>query len=165
MQPVGRGDPPAGVPDTVPDESTEETRTLAEGEAANELSLRRGQYRVTFTVPAATDPATVEGRTERVRVGDEYKRVHFYKVDVTPTGETTKGGQPLARVVAVLHVIDNPLPLVPIAWGAAALVGVGGGGWLLFDSAEKFVSSSQWPILTGAAAVLSVLVGYDQLFS
>jgi len=153
--------------DTVPNEQTGATETLAQGEEANELALSRGQYRVSFTVPgtpSAKTARTATGQTERVRVGDEMKRVHFYKVDAVPTEETSDDGEKLTRVTAVFHVVDNPLPLVPIAWGAAALVGVGGGGWLLFSSAEEFVQKTQWPILTGAAAILSVLVGYHQLF-
>lgn len=150
--------------ETIPEEETGDVKTLAKGEDVAELNLSRGQYRASFTVPAETNPKSVEGRTERVRVEGEMKRVHFYKVDAVPLDEETEEGKNLTKVTAVFRVIDNPLPLAPIAWGAAALVGVGGGSWLLFDSAESFVEETQWPILTGAAAILSVFVGWHTLF-
>jgi hypothetical protein len=157
----GEGDPAP----TVPAEETGPTETLAQSpEKARELNLSRGQYRTEFLVPAKTDPKTKTGETKRIEMGGEYKRVHFYKVDVSPTGQTTDDGEKLARVTAVFRVIDNPLPLVPIAWGAAGLVGVGGGSWLLFSSAESFVEDTQWPILTGTAAIMSLLVAYHTLY-
>jgi hypothetical protein len=150
---------------TIPTEKTGDVQTLATGEAANDVTLHRGQYRASYTVQASTDPRTVKNKTERIRVGDEMKRVHFYKVDAVPTGKTDDEGNDLTKVTAVFRLIDNPVPLVPIAWGGAALLGLGGGSWLLFDSAESFVEETQWPILTGAAAIMGIMVGYHTLFS
>lgn len=148
----------------MPAEKTGAVETIARGPDAAKLSLTRGQYRTSFKVAASSDAATVENETRRVLMDGERKRVHFYKVDAIPTGETTDEGEELVKVTAVFRVIDNPLPLAPVAWGAAALVGVGGGGWLLFSSAEEFVEESQWPLLTGAAAIISIMVGYHTLF-
>jgi len=120
---------------------------------------------VSFTVPAGVNPTTVEGETKRIEHQGEYKRVHFYKVDLLDEGKISDDGNELRTVVAKFRVLDNPLPLVPIAWGAAALVGVGGGSWLLFSSAESFVEESQWPILTAAASILSILAAYHAVFA
>lgn len=158
-------DLPGTEPDpTVPDEATGQVETVAEGEDAATLTLTRGQYRTTFQVPVGVSPRGITGRTVRVEIGGEMKRIHFYKVDANPTGEQTKEGDDLTRVTAVFHVLDNPVPLAPVAWAAAGLVGVGGGSWLLFDSAEQFVTNTQWPILTGAAAILSIMVAAKTLF-
>lgn len=151
--------------ETIPDERTGDTEVVAQGEEAATLRLARGQYRATFIVPASIKEAqSIKGQTKRLKIEDEMKRLHFYKVDAVPTGKKSDDGEPLVKVTAVFRVIDNPIPLVPIAWGAAGLLGVGGGGWLLFSSAESFVEDTQWPILTGAAAILSIMVGYHTLW-
>lgn len=150
---------------TIPREETGDTETLATGADAAELDLVRGQYRTSFTVAADADPATVENETRRLKIGEERKRVHFYKVDAIPTGEKSDEGEPLVKVTTVFRVIDNPLPLAPIAWGAAALVGAGGGSWILFSSAEGFVEEAGPTILTAAAAIFSIMVGYHTLFA
>jgi len=152
--------------ETLPNERVGQTETLATGEAVAQQSLARGQYKIRFETTGALEEAqTLRGETKSIKAGDEYKRVHFYKIDAVPKGETTGEGEPIIQVTAKVLVIDNPIPLVPIAWGAAGLVGLGGGGWLLFSSAESFVEDTQIPILTGSAAIVTLLVAYDQLLA
>lgn len=150
------------TPNSLPTEHTGATETLADGEKAKNLNLRRGQYRTQFTVPKDVGEArTIQGETRRLKIGSEMKRVHFYKVDAVPLSGETDDGESLSQITAVFRVIDNPIPLVPIAWGAAGLIGVGGGGWLLFSSAETFVEDSKLGIISTAAAIVSVLFAWE----
>lgn len=150
--------------DTVPEESTGQTSTVStDPKELRNTSLRRGQYRIVFTVAAEGEAQRLEGKTKAIDTGDEYKRVHFYKVDAQPLDQTDGQGRPLTRITAVVHVLDNPLPLVPIAWGAAALVGVGGGSYLLFSSAESFVEESGSDVVFIAASIFSIMLGVKTL--
>lgn len=148
------------TPDSLPSEQTGATETLAEGEKAKDLNLRRGQYRAQFTIPADIGDATgIQNETHRIKMSGEMKRVHFYKVDAVQQDEKNEDGQKLATVTAVFRVIDNPIPLVPIAWGAVGLIGAGG-SWLLFDKAETFVEETSFPIITTAVSIVSVLFAW-----
>lgn len=152
--------------ETIPAEQAGATETLATGEEVASKALARGQYLIRFqTTGDLAQAKSARGETKALKVEGELKRVHFYKVDAVPTDEKTEQGEQIIQVTAKFLVLDNPLPLAPIAWGAAAFVGAGGGGWLLFSSAESFVQDTQWPILTGAAAIVSILVAWDQLIA
>jgi len=128
------------VPDSLPREKTEHYRPLARGQDIESLDVTRGQYRMQYRIPYDGEPVRKRDLTLRLDTGDEYKRVHFYKIDVHPQEDPDPvTGETVATVTAVFHVLDNVLPLVPIAWAGLAAT-VGGAGWLLMDKAEEVTS-------------------------
>jgi len=144
------------VPDSLPREVTQHYSDLARGAEAEGLDLSRGQYRASYRIPYEGEAIRVRNRTQALDSGDEFKRVHFYKIDVHPLEEPDPvTGQPVAQVTAVFHVLDNPLPLVPIAWAGLAAA-VGGAGWLLMDKAEEVTTSGPLALLPLVAAGLTV---------
>ncbi len=172
---------------TVPREITTNARTItADPKRAGELELERGQYRISLRVPLEIDE-TLEGQSidtiqdifgpiamhDReiplaVPAGGEFKRFYVYKLSVVPTGEE-HDGIPLARVTAVLHVLDNPLPIAAIARGLLAAMRTRAGSWIaatvgtwfVFDKVETF-SPQSWAgsLLTVAGSIGGLLLLY-----
>lgn len=123
--------------DLTPRERSTHYRTIATGHDESEgLQLARGQYRVQYTIPYDGEPQRIRNTTKALDTGDEYKRVHFYKMDVHPLDEPDpETGEPVARVTAVFHVLDNVIPLAPLVWAGSAAI-IGGTGWLFLDKVE-----------------------------
>lgn len=102
-------------------------------------------------------PVHVRELAKAIPIDEEFKRVYFYKISFLPIDEEFEG-QPLARLTAVFHVVDNPLPLVPIAWAAVAAI-ASGGSWLLIDKVEEFSTESlTGAFLTTAGAIAGLLI-------
>lgn len=143
---------------TVPAEVTDGRRLVSDDpETAAELRLERGQYRVTALVPYDAEQSIhVREVMKALELDGEFKRVYFYKVNLVPTGEEHEG-QPLGRLTAVFHVIDNPIWLVPALYAATAAVSVVG-GWFLVDKVETFSKTGIGTILTAAAAAGTLLL-------
>jgi len=138
------------------------------GSDPNKLKKRavsRGQFRVSFRVAAEGDfdPARLRDETKEIPVDNEFKRVHIYKADLVPTGETTGEGLKLYQVTAVVRVLDNPLPLVPLAWALVAAIGAGG-SWVVIDKLESFTQTSIGSLLTIAASIAGILGGIYLVF-
>lgn len=128
-------------------------------DAAEGTALVRGMYRIQWT---ATLAAGAEARAESIRgaeitvpAGGEFKRVQVDKLDAVPTGD--------GRVIytAVVSVLDNPLPLVPIVWGLTALAG-GVVSWLTLDKLQQFTESLPGSILTISAAALALWFAFKK---
>lgn len=109
-----------------------------------------------MTIPYDGPADTRENLLKRIDVENEFKRVYFYKVDVKPKGTDPDTGEQVATVTAVFRVLDNPLPLVPIAWGLTAAIG-SASGWFFLDKVEKVTTNpfALLPIL-GVLATITV---------
>lgn len=159
LEPAGQ---PAAAPESlVPRESTIDPQLVtADPAAARDLPLRRGQYRITgkMAMKPGFKPVFLQNITRAIRAGDnEAKRVHFYKIEFLPTGEIIDGAQ-VARFTVVAHIIDNPVWLVPLLWGAAG-IGTALGGWMLVDKVESFTETGTGKVLSIAAAMVTILLG------
>lgn len=101
-----------------------------------------------------------------VPAGDEFKRIYFHKINVVPT-DLEHEGQPLGRLTAVFHVLDNPFWIVPALKAATVAIGVVGGsigGWFLIDKVEEFTSTGIGSIIGVAASIAGLLVAW-QIFA
>ena len=131
------------------------------------MTLQRGQYKVTATVPlrdASGDAETyVRDQMRAIPTQGEHKRVYVYRLSLVPTWQTTADGTALGRLTAVFHVVDNPLPLVPIIWGFNIVAG-SVGSWFVVDKLEGFTSSTGGSIVTTLAAIASVGFAWVTIF-
>lgn len=140
-------------------------RTLTtDPERGGDMQLERGQYRITARVPWHSDVA-IHDRELPVGIAadGEFKRIYAYKLSAVPIDETAPGGEPLAQITIVAHVVDNPIPIAPIIWGvvyrAAPWIAGSIGGWFVIDKVERFSTQSlTGALLTSAAAVGGLLL-------
>lgn len=132
-------------------------RLIGEGhERLENLDLTRGQYRVQVTVPYKGEADTIRNQMKRIKVEDELKRIFFYKIDLVPQEKPDpETGEKVAKVTLVFRVLDNAIPLAPIAWGVTSLI-TGAGVWLNLDKVER-VSANPLALLP-ILAVLGTIV-------
>lgn len=140
-------------------EPTGGLKTIVSGaDAALSAALGRGAYIIRATVQNNTgSPAFVENREYLIPVSGEQKRIFFHKVDISAPVEIE--GEMVSQMVAVVTVIDNPLPLLPIVW-AASIIGSLTAGWFFVDKVERFTTSAAGQVLTFAAVGIAALVAY-----
>lgn len=141
---------------SVPAEDTGELLTVTEDpEKAQRLVLPRGQYRLSWRQPYDGPAQHLKDLTRAIEVDREFKRVHIYKLDLVPTDQLHQG-EKLAQVTAVVRVLDNPLPIVPVVWGLT-IVGSALSGWFVLDKVEKVSGTAGGSALFIAAAVIGLL--------
>lgn len=145
----------------LPTEQISDTELLASShQQAKQLNLKRGQYRITGWV-AANEYQSYEqfkrDLTKLIPQGAEKKRVHFHKIDVGERQEIKKDGDDyLAHpYTLVFTVVDNPIPVVPIIWGAS-IIGSATAGWFFVDKVEAFTETSSGKLITVAASLATI---------
>lgn len=154
---------------TIPEERVEGKELVSNNpEEARATKLKTGQYKIRVTIP-------VEETQENQRLRDvtkelagdgrtEFKRVHFYKLDVVNTGKRSDNGKPLAEVTIKCNVLDNPVATSTLVLAALGVAGVGG-SWFLVDEIQSFFEESKWDIVTIASAIVAIMVGFKTIFS
>jgi len=94
--------------------------------------LTRGSYVIRASMDEQIDsPVIITNKQKAAWVQDELKRIHFHKVSIVPTRTGSD-------MVITAEVIDNPIPLVPIIWGGAALTSTFLAGGFFVHKVESF---------------------------
>lgn len=113
------------------------SRTLSSDHSeAIKLALQRGQHKVRAIVPYGGGAKSIEGVSKKINIEDEFKRIYFHKIDLKPIEES----EGKAVLTLVFHVIDNPIPLVPIIWAGSIVASLGAGVFFV-DKVESFTNS------------------------
>lgn len=115
--------------------------------------LQKGVYKFVLTVPYTGDPISVPAQTKKILHNSELKRVRFEKIDVVPVSENE------ARVTFVAHIIDNPIWIPALIYGALGIAGLGG-TWFVLDKLEALTAESLLPL----ASLVLVGIGLLQIF-
>jgi len=145
----------------LPSEQITNTKILARGnKQAKQLNLKRGQYRVKGWVAANEYKSYSQFKRDVMKLipqGNEKKRVFFRKIDVGNRQEIKKDGQDYQAhpFTLVFTVIDNPIPLEPVIWGAS-IIGSATAGWFFVDKVETFTE-------TGTGSFISIIAGLATL--
>lgn len=136
---------------------------------SNDHVLTRGQYRILFSGSWAEqfvdDLNIVTFREKQIDLnhvdpdsgeirGTELKRIHIFKMDVMPPD-----ADGVSRATAVIRVLDNPLPLIGVVAGLAAIVG-GAVTWVSVDGFDTFAEEAAGFAQQIALVGLVLLGGY-----
>lgn len=125
--------------------------TIATGiDKSSRMNLSRGSYIIRGYVENMEVASLIENEMRAIPVDGEFKRVFFHKIDVQPP--EMKNGKIGSKFTQVITVIDNPIPLVPVVWAAAAVSSLTA-GWFFVDKVETFTESSTGKFLSVAATV------------
>lgn len=120
---------------------------------AIKTALQRGQHKVSAVISYEGNAQTFDNVLKKIDVDGEFKRVYFHKVDIRPVDSQK------AMLTTVFHVLDNPLPLVPIVWGASIVAGATA-GYFFVDKVESFSSTIGGKI----SIVIAGIVAYFTVF-
>jgi hypothetical protein len=118
-------------------EPTGDLQTLAIGsDASSVVLLKRGSYRIQGEMENY-DLAKLEiNKSIAIPVDGEFKRIFIHKLDVQKPTKGADGSQK-SRFTAVITVIDNPVPIIPIIYGVS-IIGSLTAGWFFVDKVQKF---------------------------
>ena len=132
------------------------SRTLsASHDEAVKLALTRGQHKIKALIPYEKNNAvSIDNVLKKLDIEGEFKRVFFHKIDIRPIE-----GEDKAVLTATFHVLDNPIPVIPIVWGAS-IVASATAGVFFIDKVESFSNSFGGIVSIGIALV----VGYFTIF-
>ena len=129
-------------------------------EQAKSQDLSRGSYKINAVIEYTGSPVFITNEEKGLNVGEEIKRVFYHKIEIKNI--RTEGGRRVADLITKFTVVDNPLPLVPIIWGAS-IVASGTAGWFFLDKAQEFTETTGGKLITVLAAGLSAFVIFKNL--
>jgi len=140
-----------------PAEIFNEPSTIAINPDPSTQALKRGQYRITLHTDQSVDQAKQTLDTQvSVPLNNDFKRLHFYKIDYIPDGN---GG---TTIKAIVSVMDNQF----IIGGIILAVGTIGGflsGSLFVSKVEEFSQSVTGKLVEVGSLILTAFVIYYTL--
>lgn len=127
------------------------------------MTLKRGQYRIQgrINVKQVPDPEKMLMRNVEVPllIDNEYKRVAFHKIDIQPPKEVD--GEMMASYTMVFTVVDNPIPLAPIIWGAASTISLVS-GYFFVDKVESFTKTGTGSLVLIGLSAAALLLAWPK---
>lgn len=130
-----------------PAEIFSNTRILSESnDEAIKLALPRGQHKIKALISYSGEAKTFDNVEKKIDIQGEFKRIYFHKIDVRPVAEDK------AMLTLVFHILDNPIPIVPIVW-AGSIVASAVAGYFFIDKVETFTNTIGGKISIALAVV------------